>query len=195
MQRQETIRYLEMTSRAELRPARRALVAYEIRRAEIPCPELSRFFYTAVGGDWLWVDRLPWKYEQWLEWVSRPGYEMWIASVKGTPAGYFELDATVDGEVELAFFGLLPQFMGLHLGGSLLTDAIERAWRTGVNRIWLHTCSFDHPGAVNNYLSRGFRLVRTEHHPKEMPNEGIGPWPGAAKTRTLDARAAALVPR
>ena len=194
MQRQETIHYLEMVSRADLRPARPAAVPYELRRAEIPCPELSRFFYATVGGDWLWVDRLAWNYEQWLEWVALPGYEMWIATAQGTPAGYFELDATVSGEVELVFFGLLPQFIGLRLGGSLLTEAVERAWRPGVKRVWLHTCSFDHPGAVKNYLSRGFRLVRSETSPKEMPAAAIGPWPGAAKTPVLAARAAGLVP-
>mgnify|MGYP000915964631 CR=1 FL=1 len=57
MQREETIHHLEMRSPGDLRPSRPARVAYDLRRAEIPCPELSRFFYTAVGGDWLWVER------------------------------------------------------------------------------------------------------------------------------------------
>jgi hypothetical protein len=63
---QEITSYLEMTDPAELRPSRSAPAGAELRRAEVPCPELNRFLYTAVGGDWFWVDRLPWTYEQWI---------------------------------------------------------------------------------------------------------------------------------
>lgn len=191
MRREETIRYLEMRSADDLRPARPARVAYDLRRAEIPCPEVSRFFYTAVGGDWLWVDRLDWDYAAWMEEGLRPGRETWIAYVSGTPAGYFELDGPPGGDTELLFFGVLPQFAGLGLGGALLTDAVRRAWARSPARVWLHTCSFDHPGAVSNYLARGFRLVRSETHPKDMPGEPPGPWPGARRTPAMTARLAA----
>jgi GNAT superfamily N-acetyltransferase len=192
MQREETIHYLEMRSPGDLRPSRPARVACDLRRAGIPCPELSRFFYTAVGGDWLWVDRLGWSYAEWLEWVMRPGHETWIATVSGTPAAYFELDGPPGADTELAFFGVLPQFAGLGLGGALLTDAVRRAWARNPPRVWLHTCSFDHPGALRNYLARGFRLIRSETHPKEMPDAPPGPWPGAGRTATHTARLAAF---
>jgi GNAT superfamily N-acetyltransferase len=190
--REETIYYLEMLSPAELRPAQLPLTDWDLRRAEIPCPELSRFFYTAVGGDWLWVDRLEWDYGKWLEWVARPGYEMWVAYVRGTPAGYFELDAQPNGETELGFFGLMPQFAGLRLGGAMLTRAIERAWAIPSRKVWLHTCSFDHPVALKNYLARGFHLARTERSLKPMPAAPLGPWPGAAKTTQQAETAAQL---
>ena len=54
--------------------------------------ELSRFFYRAVGGDWYWLDRLDWTYDQWRDWVTAPGHELWTCWVDGVPAGYFELE-------------------------------------------------------------------------------------------------------
>jgi ribosomal protein S18 acetylase RimI-like enzyme len=184
------VTYLEMARPDELRPARAAKVAFEVRRAEIPCAELSRFLYTAVGGDWLWTDRLHWTYAEWLAWVTRPGYELWMAYVADTPAGYFELQGLPGEDVELAFFGLLPQSIGCGLGGALLTRAVERAWAKPARRVWVHTSSFDHPAALNNYRARGFRVVRTETNMVEKPAAPIGPWPGAA--RTPDVTMAAL---
>jgi GNAT superfamily N-acetyltransferase len=179
MQRSETVHYLEMACVEDLRPARGCAEDFDFWQAEIPCPELSRFFYTTVGGDWLWTDRLHWKYKDWSDWVNQPGHESWIAAVKGTPAGYFELIGPSDGDVEIAFFGLLPQFVGRGLGGQLLTRAIQRAWAKDARRVWLHTSSFDHPAALKNYLARGFRVFRTETKLVEKPAYPIGPWPGA----------------
>ena len=174
-----TTYYLEMTDPQELcaKPLLRQDV--DIKQAQVPCPELNRFLYTAVGGDWYWIDRLPWTYAQWREWVEQPTLETWIAYVAGTPAGYFELEAQAEGNVELVYFGLLPQFIGTGLGGPLLTVAIERAWHMGASRLWVHTCTLDHPGALANYCARGFRLYHEETHPLELPEHSPGPWPGA----------------
>lgn len=173
----ETVTYLEMTDRGQLRPV--AGPPLEIRRAEIPCPELNRFLYTAVGGRWRWTDRLGWTYAQWLAMLSRPGFETWVAYVRGTPAGYFELDGPAGGDVEIASFGLLPAMVGQGLGGRLLTLTIERAWDKAAARVWLHTSSLDHPRALPNYLARGFCITRAETFSKEVPDEPLGPWPGA----------------
>lgn len=70
-----TVWYLEQTSRAEPRPAKALDVPVQIVRAELPSPELSRFLYTAVGGDLFWVDRLPWTWQQWYDWLTQPGVE------------------------------------------------------------------------------------------------------------------------
>ena len=64
----------------------------------------------------------------------------------------------VTAEVELAYFGLLPSFIGRGVGGALLTEAIRRAWALGPQRVWLHTCTLDHPAALPNYQKRGFRI-------------------------------------
>jgi GNAT superfamily N-acetyltransferase len=179
IEREETVTYLEMNDQRQLVAARVPAVKVSLCRAELPCPELSRFFYTAVGGQWFWIDRLPWTYAQWMTYITAAGHETWIASMEGTPAGYFELHGPPQGDVEIASFGLLPQFTGRGLGGYLLALAVERAWQRKPPRVWLHTSSFDHPQALPNYLKRGFRAVRTETFRKQLPDEPLGPWPGA----------------
>ncbi|MEV5409612.1 GNAT family N-acetyltransferase [Thermopolyspora sp. NPDC052614] len=183
--------YLEQTSPGELRAGRPTSRAVEIVRAEVPSPEFSRFLYTAVGGDWQWTDRLPWTWRQWKQWLDRPGVETWVAWVRGTPAGYVELDPGDGsaGEVEIAYFGLLPYAIGQGLGGHLLTVGAARAWDlaerwpglTPTRRVWLHTCSLDGPAALANYKARGFRIYDTRINVPGDEDEGgtPGPWPGA----------------
>ncbi|WP_204041319.1 GNAT family N-acetyltransferase [Acrocarpospora phusangensis] len=152
--------YLEQTGRKDLRRAAPAPV--EIVRAEIPSPEFSRFLYTAVGGGWHWTDRLPWTPEQWSEWLSGD-VETWVAYHRGTPAGYAELHGQAGGNVEVAYFGLLPYAIGKGIGGHLLSEAVSRAWeREGTRRVWVHTCSLDGPAALPNYQARGFRVFRID---------------------------------
>ena len=164
-----TTYYLEMTHPDDLRPKPPVDGDLALLQAQVPCPELNRFLYTAVGGDWYWIDRLAWTYEQWLAWLQRPAVETWVAYVSGTPAGYFELEAQAEGNVELTYFGLLPQCIGQGWGGPLLTAAIERAWRLSASRVWVHTCSLGHPSAMANYTARGFRLFRQECQAEDLP--------------------------
>ncbi|MXY95191.1 MAG: GNAT family N-acetyltransferase [Caldilineaceae bacterium SB0670_bin_27] len=153
--------YLEMTSAEELRPARAPAEPFAVRQAELAFPALNRFFYTEVGRAYTWTTRLPWTEEQWRAWVERPGTQTWIGYVQGTPAGYFELEEQCEigiKQVELAYFGLLPPFVGRGVGGALLTEALRRAWALGPQRVWVHTCTLDHPAALPNYQKRGFRI-------------------------------------
>ncbi|MCT9931135.1 GNAT family N-acetyltransferase [Planotetraspora sp. A-T 1434] len=181
--------YLEQTSPDDLRPGRPPLAAADVVRAETPAPEFSRFLYTAVGGDWQWTNRLPWTWAQWMDWLSRPGTETWVAYVRGTPAGYVELVAREGGVVEITNFGLLPYAIGQGLGGHLLTVGAARAWDIAerwpeldeTRRVWVHTCSLDGPAALANYQARGFRIFDTKLNVPGDEDEGItpGPWPGA----------------
>jgi GNAT superfamily N-acetyltransferase len=180
MPREITTWHLELTGRQDFRPAR-PCPDLRIERAEIPCPEVNRFFYAAVGGDLFWIDRLSWTYAEWMAWLNRPEVETWIGSVSGTPAGYFELERQAEGSAEIAYFGLLPRFVGHGLGGALLGAAVERAWELGSRRVWLHTCSLDHAAALPAYQARGFRIFRTETALLEIAETSPEPWPGAAR--------------
>ena len=182
--------FLEMTDPKDLRPHRASAMRrddLEIKRANIPLPELNRFLYTAVGGDWYWRDRLDWTYDQWLDHLKRPGFETWVAYLSGTPAGYFELEAQPGGNVQIAYFGLLPQFLGAGLGGHLLTFAVERAWQMGAKRVWVHTDTLDHPHALKNYCARGFRVYDQKVETPDLPDRPLGPWPGANRRLKMGA--------
>ncbi|NJL49021.1 MAG: GNAT family N-acetyltransferase [Leptolyngbyaceae cyanobacterium SM2_5_2] len=148
-----------------------------IRQAEIPCPEFNRFLYTSVGGQWYWCDRLTWIYNCWMTYLNRPKLQTWVAYLTGTPAGYFELEEQGEGNVEIAYFGLLPQFVGQGLGAHLLTIAVEQTWEMGASRVWVHTCSLDRPYAYKNYESRGFSLYDTQAILRELAPQPPGPWP------------------
>lgn len=174
---QVTTWYLEQTGPDEVTPASPAPIG--VTRAEVVSPELSRFLYTAVGGDWHWHDRLTWSYARWLAWLDRPGVETWVAYDRGTPAGYVELDgASTPDTVEIAYFGLLPAFTGRGFGGHLLTVGLRRAWELGPARVFVHTCTLDGPAALANYQKRGMRLYRTETTEEAVPAPP-GPWPDA----------------
>ncbi|MFC7733212.1 GNAT family N-acetyltransferase [Actinomadura keratinilytica] len=104
------------------------------------------------------------------------------------PAGFAELDPQPDGQVELAYFGLLRPFHGRGLGGHLLSVAAARAWdladrwpgREATTRVWLHTCSLDGPAALPNYQSRGFRVYDTRVKTREVPHQPPAPGPAPA---------------
>jgi len=93
-----------------------------IAQARIPSPELNRYLYTAVGGDWFWLDRLGWTYDDWYRYLNREEQQTWVGYADGTPAGYFELEKQDAGNVEIAYFGLMSNFMGKGYGGHLLSD-------------------------------------------------------------------------
>lgn len=174
-----TTTYLEMRDPALLRRARVPQPAPLILRAEAPSPEFSRFLYTAVGGDWHWTDRLGWSRARWQTYLARPQVQTWVLYVQGTPAGYVELEAQDGGDVEIAYFGLLRDFIGRGLGGHLLTVGIEHAWALpGTQRVWVHTCTLDGPQALANYQARGMTVYRTETVEKDI-GPTPGPWPGA----------------
>ena len=178
--RQHIVTYhLEMTEPSQLVPRRKPHPPFTLVRVEIPCPPLNRFLYATVGGDWYWLDRLGWSYAEWQRYVERECLETWVAYATGAPAGYFELEVQTGGNVEIAYFGLLPQFIGQGLGGPLLTAAVERAWKLGARRVWVHTCTTDHPYALPGYQARGFRVFDEVHTEEDLPEKPVGPWPDA----------------
>ena len=153
-----TITYLAIDDPAAVRPAGPPRVQAEIEKVDPPDGEVSQWFYAAVGV------RLPGRVV--VVEAVRPGVgaadrvETWVASVGGQRAGYFEL-LEEDGNVEIAFFGLLQPYHGLGLGGHLLTVALRRGFELGP-RVWLHTCTLDGPHALANYEARGMVPYRTE---------------------------------
>lgn len=170
---------LEMRAPSQLRRSAAPRLEPQLTQAKIPSPALNRFLYTSIGGDWHWVDRLPWTWDRWMQWLDRPEHQTWVMSVDGTPGGYFELEKQPGDDVEIAYFGLAKDFLGRGLGGWLLTRTIEQAWAFGAKRVWVHTCSLDHPMALKNYQARGFTVFREETVLKPVAAAAPGPWVGA----------------
>ena len=154
---------------------------YELHRASAALPELNRMLYVAVGAPWHWYERLGWRYAEWQAFLNRDNVETWVAFDGATPVGYFELEAQAGGSTEICYFGLLPEFIGKGYGSHLLRDAIDKAWSLGGKRVWLHTCTLDHPQALPNYQARGFEIFKQEDIQVNVPDSSIQPWPGADK--------------
>jgi GNAT superfamily N-acetyltransferase len=156
---------------SDLKPALAANADARIERVE-GCPaSFYRYLYAEVGRAYRWMDRLAWTDGDIRAHLASPGISLWLLTVRGAPAGYFELKATPqDGSVEIAYFGLLPEFIGRGLGKHLLTEAVEKAWSLGARRVWLHTCSLDDPAALPNYVSRGFRPFHEETYSVPDPS-------------------------
>ena len=171
--------HLEMTNRPET--SEPDTHPYQLLKVKHPLPELNRFLYATVGASCMWYMRLPWKWQQWHDYVARKSIETWVAYQGATPIGYFELEKQSRGSTEIAYFGLIPEFVGQGLGRQLLQDAINKAWETADNRIWLHTCTLDHDNALPNYLNRGFKVFKEEDFEDMIPAEPLQPWEGAAK--------------
>ena len=142
-----------------------------LTEAQLPSPELSQFLFCAVGHHWRWFSRLSWDYQQWLDYVSSAQVRTFVLYQKGTPAGFVELRQHDDLSVELKFFGLLPAFIGKGLGKLLAQAAIALAQQWQASRVWVHTCSEDHPSALKTYQQAGFSVVSMEEQDEEMPTD------------------------
>jgi GNAT superfamily N-acetyltransferase len=162
--------YLELTSPSQLVAGGGGDEDPLLRLARVPVMSvpLAQRLYREVGSDYHWTDRWKWSVEDWRRWVSQPGYGTWVLSRDGEVAGFFELTTGEDGSVEIALFGLVKGFHGRGLGKYLLRRAVEVAWAIGATRVWLHTCTLDHPAALPNYLARGFVPYKTETYEAEL---------------------------
>lgn len=129
------------------------------------CPaSFHRYLYREVGRYYHWTDRLALSDDEIRAYLAQPGFSLYVMYVEGAPAGYFELNKEADGATEIAYFGLLPEFIGQGLGKHLLSVAIQKAWELGATRVWLHTCTLDGAAALPNYLKRGFKPFKEEKY-------------------------------
>jgi GNAT superfamily N-acetyltransferase len=170
--------YLQLTDADELNAARGTDNRAEIVQVH-NCPaSFYRYLYSEVGRLYHWTDRLPWTDEDIRAHLARPEITLWLMVVEGAPAGYFELERHADGSAEIAYFGLLQEFLGRGLGKHLLTEAVTRAWQQDATRVWLHTCTLDDPAALPNYLKRGFRPFKEERYVTTVSaeEERAGKW-------------------
>lgn len=160
--------YLELKDRSQFNAAFGAFSDVFITRAPQPQPALYRMCYRTVGEAFHWRDRWDWTDQQIADHLADPAIALFVAArASGTKAaqlaGWYELRRVPeDDSVEIAYFGIVPAEFGRGFGKHLLSSAVRDAWALDPKRVWLHTCTLDHPNALPNYIARGFTPYRTE---------------------------------
>ena len=126
--------------------------------------QLNKFFYKQVGKKHRWIDRLSWSDEKWYSYISNQNLETYVISENDDLAGFFELLYNPElKETEILYFGLLEEYIGKGIGGYALSVAIKKSFEKNIKRVWLHTCTLDHPNALKNYIARGMTVFKKEN--------------------------------
>ncbi len=177
------ITYLEMRRRPSRSLRLPAPEGTAILQAHQPTVSFYRYLYCHVGEPWLWYERRAMDNETLRAIIHDPAVSIHVLYINGVPAGYVELDSRVNHEIELAYFGLLPEFIGRGLGPWLLNWALDTAWNREPSRIWVNTCNLDHPKALLCYQQAGFEPYRQEfiqiRDPRLEPYWNAQPQPDA----------------
>jgi GNAT superfamily N-acetyltransferase len=151
---------LEMRAQPALRPA--ADGPWKLQRLERPDVESYRALYRKIGDRWVWFSRIVMPDSDLAAIVQHPAVEVYGLETGGALEGLLELDFRIDGEAELAFFGVGPSLIGGGAARWLMNRALERAWQRPIGRFWVHTCTMDHPNAVGFYIRSGFVPFRRQ---------------------------------
>jgi ribosomal protein S18 acetylase RimI-like enzyme len=155
--------YLEINSLKDLKEVQKPSGDYSLKLLDPVNFQLNKFFYKNIGKKHKWIDRLVWEESKWIEYVTNKDVKTYIFKKKDDLVGFFELlEHTEKKEIEIAYFGLLEEYHNKKLGSFLLSKAIKKSFEYKIDRVWLHTCSLDHKNALNNYISRGMKIFKTE---------------------------------
>jgi GNAT superfamily N-acetyltransferase len=168
------VTHLEMTARPVPRPDPAG--AWTLRRVEIPPLDWFRDLYRRVGEEWLWFSRLQMSDADLAAIIQAPLVEVYALEHESRDEGLLELDFREAGQCELAFFGVTAKLVGSGAGRWLMNRALELSWSRPVTRVWVHTCTFDHPAALAFYQRSGFRAFRRQIEVVDDPRlDGVAP--------------------
>jgi len=155
--------YLDIFSKNNLIKSNCKETNLEIFLEKNPTPEFCKFLYKEVGKDFFWRDRLRWSDQQWLDYINNNFFRLYVLKYKNNLAGYYELLYDINtNSIEIPYFGIFKELYGKGIGGYLLTDAILTAFERNIDKVWVHTCTLDHPNALKNYIARGMNIFKTE---------------------------------
>ena len=156
--------YLEINSINELKAKRTLSDDFTLSEAEKSKFDLNKFFYKQIGKKHHWTDRLIWNDKDWIDYLNSKGKSTYILKENDNLVGFFELIFHEENlDCEIAYFGILEEYIGKKIGAYLLSEAIKKSFKNGSKRIWVHTCSLDHKHALDNYLSRGMKIFKSEN--------------------------------
>ena len=152
------VTFLERTDRpGPARPPAPGLAIAEVRQ---PDAAWYRALYRRIGGNWLWFSRAVMSDDELAALIARPTTTVLALQRSSDPIGLAELDFSQPGEVEIVTFGVVPEATGTGAARVLMDGTLANAFRHGIRRVWLHTCTFDHPAAVRFYVREGFRAFK-----------------------------------
>ena len=155
--------YLEINSLQDLKEGNKPSEDYSLSLIDPINFQLNKFFYKNIGKKHKWEDRLAWSEEKWIYYVSSENVQTYVCKFKNDLAGFFELIYHLEKkETEIAYFGILEEYHNKKLGSYLLSFAIKKSFENNIKRVWVHTCSYDHKNALNNYLKRGMKIIKSE---------------------------------
>ena len=153
---------LEMTTAPAAAPTQSPPPGAVLTRIERPDLDWYRRLFRKVGEEWLWFSRLRLSDDALAAIIHDPAVFVHVLEVDGAEAGLLELDFRQKRACEIAFFGVTPPFIGRGVGGYLMRQAIARAWLQPIDRLWVHTCTLDHPAALRFYRHTGFRAYQQQ---------------------------------
>jgi len=154
------VTHLEMTARPAPRPDPDR--AWMLRRVEMPPLDWFRDLYRRIGEEWLWVSRITMPDTELAAHLHSPQLEVYALVDDDGDEGLLELDFREPGQCEIVMFGVTAKLVGSGAGRWLMNRAQEIAWSRPIERLWLHTCTFDHPAALAFYQRSGFRPFRRQ---------------------------------
>ena len=143
--------------------------AWTLRRVEAPALDWYRALYRRVGDDWVWIDRLKMSDSELASIIQAPLVEVYALVHEARDEGLLELDFREAGQCEIVYFGVSAKLVGSGAGRWLMNRALERAWLRQVARVWVHTCTHDHPVALAFYQRSGFRPFRRQVEIEDDP--------------------------
>jgi GNAT superfamily N-acetyltransferase len=168
------VTHLEMTERPTFPPGPSG--AWTLRRVQAPDLNWYRDLYRRVGEEWLWLSRLQLADIELAAIVQSPAVELYALVDQECDEGLLDLDFRTAGQCELVYFGVTAKLFGSGAGRWLMNRALELAWSRPITRVWVHTCTFDHPAALAFYQRAGFRAFRRQIEIAEDPRlDGTAP--------------------
>ena len=156
------VTHLEMTAKPNTPTLPHPTMKIALMRAQKPTISFYRYLYDGIGEAWLWYERRIMSDRDLASIIHDEEVEVYVLYVGGVPAGLGELDRRFKMDIELAYFGLLPEFIGRRLAPYFLRWLIDQAWTYEPDRFLVHTCDLDHPRALPLYQRAGFRPYKRE---------------------------------
>ncbi|MEM1132225.1 MAG: GNAT family N-acetyltransferase [Pseudomonadota bacterium] len=155
------VTYLEMLAPPELKPFSSSVLKLK-RWQEASCDSYRKLF-REIGTDWLWIGRLLMSDDALQAVLNDADIHRYAVKASDDRAcGMVELDFRMSSECEIVYLGLTPDYAGKGHGEWLISQTLKLAWRNDVKRVWLHTCTLDHPAALSFYCKHGFVPFKRE---------------------------------